>query len=212
LRLPKQPPARPSDSGSGAPSIKGKAMTDEVETEADPLKKLDPNEYWGGSFERETAGDAEVDAYIRKLEAENTELFAKLGEARAENEWLKNGDDMQRLSRMLAECEAENERLKQKLASSDKHDTDGRRVLYSQLQECIAESERLKEAGDRIYDDWEKVSDRLAKAGAENLRLREALEKIVNTRHGLDDKDIARAALQDGPGSATYNQRWKSKP
>jgi predicted RNase H-like nuclease (RuvC/YqgF family) len=102
-------------------------MTDEVETEADPLKKLDPNEYWGGSFERETAGDAEVDAYIRKLEAENTELFAKLGEARAE----------------------------------------------------IA-------------------------------KLREALERIKDASNGWC-RQIARAALQDGPGTATYNQRWKSK-
>jgi chromosome segregation ATPase len=52
-----------------------------TQSEEDPLKTLDPNEYWGGSFEREKdecmqPGDPDVDAYIRKLEAERDEWLA----------------------------------------------------------------------------------------------------------------------------------------
>jgi chromosome segregation ATPase len=44
-----------------------------------------------------------------------------------------------------------------------------------------AENERLREAGDRIYDDWEKVSDRLAKAGAEVERVTEMCDAMMKT-------------------------------
>jgi chromosome segregation ATPase len=46
-------------------------------------------------------------------------------------------------------------------------------------------------------------------------KLREALRAIdeaIEDGNDIAVRLIARAALQDGPGSATYNQRWKSKP
>jgi hypothetical protein len=68
----------------------------------------------------------------------------------------------------------------------------------------------------------------------ENERLREALDYIVTNanayahewvrnyaRAALNktdwsdeawEREEARAALQDEPGTATYNERWKSKP
>jgi hypothetical protein len=72
-----------------------------------------------------------------------------------------------------------------------------------------AENEALRE---RVTE----AENRQGLAEIENTRLREALEKIAEQSRVEKSHDwiaqTARAALQDGPGTATYNQRWKSKP
>jgi hypothetical protein len=82
------------------------------------------------------------------------------------------------------------------------------------LVERIAENERLKR-------NWQTETGEHTKTVAENeRRLREALESVRNMPFTNPDelRSIARAALnrveESAPSaeSATYNERWKSKP
>jgi SMC interacting uncharacterized protein involved in chromosome segregation len=172
------------------------------------------------------------------LQAENERLRAENGllmaENRTESERLKEACDgylahaaglrdenaklLERIrfadQEFAAECAAlrgENERLKDCNVELETRRNDAERERHT----LRAENERLTRC---CNGDVERERNELR---AENERLREALEKIaVHHWCEIEIEEIAHAALtaihveESAPsaGSATYNERWKSKP
>jgi hypothetical protein len=179
-----------------------------------------------------------ADDMLITLRAENEKLRAENGllmaENRTESERLKEACDgylahaaglrdenaklLERIrfadQEFAAECAAlrgENERLKDCNVELETRRNDAERERHT----LRAENERLTRC---CNGDVERERNELR---AENERLREALEKIaVHHWCEIEIEEIAHAALtaihveESAPsaGSATYNERWKSKP
>jgi chromosome segregation ATPase len=179
-------------------------MTDIVE------RLRDPN--GGLSYARLYEAADEIERWKATAQAHNDSLVARIEEVERLNDKI-NQDAW--VKPKLVTLRAENEALRERVTEAENRQGlaeieverlsrgwDHGALYEKECKTLRAENERLKD----LDQAWLNAEGKISDLEAENERLREALHEA----YSLGRTDEARPA--DDPGSATYNERWKSKP